>query len=46
MDVEPEHANPMGTLQGGVICALADAAMGIAYATAARGGRDASRRSS
>jgi uncharacterized protein (TIGR00369 family) len=32
MDVRPEHANPMGTLQGGVICALADAAMGIAYA--------------
>jgi uncharacterized protein (TIGR00369 family) len=33
MDVRPEHANPMGTLQGGVICALADAAMGMAYAT-------------
>ena len=32
MDVRPEHANPMGTLQGGVICALADAAMGLAYA--------------
>ena len=30
---EPEHANPMGTLQGGVICALADAAMGMAYAS-------------
>ena len=33
MDVRPEHANPMGTLQGGIICALADAAMGLAYAT-------------
>jgi uncharacterized protein (TIGR00369 family) len=33
MDVRPEHANPMGTLQGGVICALADAAMGMAYAS-------------
>jgi uncharacterized protein (TIGR00369 family) len=33
MDVRPEQANPMGTLQGGVICALADAAMGTAYAT-------------
>ena len=32
MEVRPEHANPMGTLQGGVICALADAAMGLAYA--------------
>ncbi|HKP17612.1 MAG TPA: PaaI family thioesterase [Gaiellaceae bacterium] len=31
MEAAPEHANPMGTLQGGVICALADAAMGIAY---------------
>ena len=33
MDVRPEHANPMGTIQGGVICALADAAMGLAYAS-------------
>jgi uncharacterized protein (TIGR00369 family) len=33
MEVVPEHANPMGTLQGGVICALADAAMGMAYAS-------------
>lgn len=33
MEARPEHANPMGTLQGGVICALADAAMGMAYAT-------------
>jgi uncharacterized protein (TIGR00369 family) len=31
MEAKPEHANPMGTLQGGVICALADAAMGMAY---------------
>lgn len=27
------HANPMGTLHGGVICDLADAAMGTAFAT-------------
>jgi uncharacterized protein (TIGR00369 family) len=33
MEAKPEHANPMGTIQGGVICALADAAMGMAYAT-------------
>jgi uncharacterized protein (TIGR00369 family) len=26
------HANPMGTLHGGVICDIADAAMGMAYA--------------
>jgi len=28
----PQHANPMGTLHGGILCDLADAAMGIAYA--------------
>ena len=33
LDAAPRHANPMGTVQGGVICALADAAMGMAYAT-------------
>ena len=27
------HANPMGTLHGGVFCDLADGAMGMAYAT-------------
>jgi uncharacterized protein (TIGR00369 family) len=29
----PQHANPMGTLHGGVLCDLADAAMGMAYAS-------------
>jgi uncharacterized protein (TIGR00369 family) len=29
----PQHANPMGTLHGGILCDLADAAMGIAYST-------------
>jgi uncharacterized protein (TIGR00369 family) len=33
MEARSEHANPMGTVQGGVICALADAAMGMAYAS-------------
>ncbi len=28
-----QHANPMGALHGGVLCDIADAAMGIAYAT-------------
>jgi uncharacterized protein (TIGR00369 family) len=28
-----EHANPMGTLHGGVLCDIADAAMGMAYAS-------------
>jgi uncharacterized protein (TIGR00369 family) len=33
MDAGPQHANPMGTLHGGVICDLSDAAMGTAMAT-------------
>jgi uncharacterized protein (TIGR00369 family) len=28
----PRHLNPMGTLHGGVLCDVADAAMGMAYA--------------
>ena len=27
------HANPMGTLHGGILCDIADAAMGIAYSS-------------
>ncbi|MGH7713854.1 MAG: PaaI family thioesterase [Gemmatimonadaceae bacterium] len=27
-----QHANPMGTLHGGILCDIADAAMGMAYA--------------
>src|ERR1700756_5029651 len=27
------HANPMGTLHGGILCDIADAAMGIAFAS-------------
>jgi uncharacterized protein (TIGR00369 family) len=27
------HANPMGTVHGGILCDLADAAMGVAYAS-------------
>jgi uncharacterized protein (TIGR00369 family) len=26
-----QHSNPMGTLHGGILCDLADAAMGMAY---------------
>ena len=32
MEAGPQHANPMGTLHGGILCDLADAAMGMAYA--------------
>lgn len=28
-----QHANPMGTLHGGIMCDVADAAMGMAYAS-------------
>lgn len=31
LEVGPQHANPMGTLHGGILCDIADAAMGMAY---------------
>ena len=31
--VDERHANPMGTVHGGILCDLADAAMGTAYAS-------------
>jgi uncharacterized protein (TIGR00369 family) len=33
LDAGPQHANPMGTLHGGILCDLADAAMGLAFAS-------------
>lgn len=33
LDADERHWNPMGTVHGGVLCDIADAAMGIAYAT-------------
>ncbi|MGA7923887.1 MAG: PaaI family thioesterase [Thermoplasmata archaeon] len=33
IDVGQQHANPMGTLHGGILCDIADAAMGMAYVT-------------
>ena len=33
MDAGPQHANPMGTMHGGIFCDLGDAAMGMAMAT-------------
>ena len=32
LDAGPRHLNPMGTMHGGVLCDIADAAMGMAYA--------------
>ncbi len=33
LEAGPQHANPMGTLHGGIVCDVADAAMGTAYAS-------------
>jgi uncharacterized protein (TIGR00369 family) len=34
MDADPDrHANPMGTIHGGILCDLADGAMGMAFAS-------------
>jgi uncharacterized protein (TIGR00369 family) len=33
LEASDTHANPMGSLHGGVLCDIADAAMGIAYAS-------------
>ncbi|MBW3563299.1 MAG: PaaI family thioesterase [Acidobacteria bacterium] len=33
LDASERHANPMGTLHGGILCDLADAAMGMAWAS-------------
>jgi uncharacterized protein (TIGR00369 family) len=33
LDTDKRHANPMGTAHGGILCDIADAAMGIAYAS-------------
>jgi uncharacterized protein (TIGR00369 family) len=32
MEAGPRHHNPMGTVHGGILCDLADAAMGVAVA--------------
>jgi uncharacterized protein (TIGR00369 family) len=31
LDAGEQHLNPMGTLHGGILCDVADAAMGMAY---------------
>ena len=33
LDTDARHANPMGTLHGGILCDIADSAMGMAYAS-------------
>ena len=39
MQAEERHTNPMGTLHGGVLCDLSDAAMGCAFASALEAGQ-------
>ena len=31
LEAEERHSNPMGTIHGGILCDVADAAMGMAY---------------
>lgn len=38
MEATEDHANPMGTLHGGILCDIADAAMGMAYASGLEAG--------
>jgi uncharacterized protein (TIGR00369 family) len=33
VDAGPQHASPLGTVHGGILCDLADAAMGCAHAS-------------
>lgn len=33
LSADTRHANPMGTVHGGILCDVADAAMGMAYAS-------------
>lgn len=33
LEAERRHANPMGTVHGGILCDIADTAMGVAYST-------------
>ena len=38
LDADERHANPMGTVAGGILCDLADAAMGMCFSTGLRPG--------
>lgn len=33
LEAGKQHSSPLGTVHGGILCAIADAAMGLAYAT-------------
>ena len=38
LEAGQRHASPLGTVHGGILCAIADAAMGLAYATTLNAG--------
>ena len=38
LEAGERHANPMGTLHGGILCDVADAAMGMAFASTLQAG--------
>lgn len=38
LEADQRHTNPMGTLHGGVLCDISDAAMGMAYASTLKEG--------
>jgi uncharacterized protein (TIGR00369 family) len=38
LDASERHADPMGTLHGGVLCDISDAGMGMAYASTLKDG--------
>ena len=38
LDADARHANPVGTVHGGILCDLGDAAMGTAFATTCEDG--------
>jgi len=38
MQTGQQHYNPMGTVHGGILCDIADAAMGVAFATTLHAG--------
>lgn len=38
LEADERHTNPMGTLHGGILCDIADAAMGIAHASTLQAG--------
>src|SRR4051812_17718974 len=39
LNAGPQHANIMGTLHGGVLCDITDAAMGVAFGTTVEPGQ-------